>query len=122
MDSEVIEFNVKFDTIFNIANGKKTKFERDVSNDEIARKLFVTDENGEYVCRDEYKDEMDLPLCFVNITHMGYCPFVLRKYNKIKFVDWYGGEVVADIRTTCIYRYDKYWRISYGIENIIKIK
>lgn len=122
MESDIIDFNVKIDTLLKIVNSNKRVFERDISNDELARKLFLTDEDGDYVCQEQYKDEMELPLCFVNITRMGDFPFRIRKYDKIRFVDWYGGIALADIRTVKIYRFDRYWRISYKIDNVVKVK
>ena len=120
---ETIEFNVKFTTMMKILNGEKKKFERDIADVELARKLFQLDNDGNCVLNESARDEMNGCELFINsITRTGDFPFILKKYNKIRLIDWYGSAIIADIDSVQIFRNGRCWRISYKLKNAVKIK
>lgn len=118
-----IEFNVKFATMMKILSGEKKKFERDISDIETARQLFLLTDDGDCALNESAKEEMiGQPLFINSITRRGNFPFILKHYDTIKFTNTYGSSVIADVDGVHIYRHDRYWRISYRLKNVVKIR
>lgn len=84
-----------------IRSGQEKKFIHRVDEECLAREIYVTDDDGNFVINDIYKDRRRK--WEYNDLNNGNFPFVVRKYREVCFTSQFGGgpvtrEIIGDIQ------------------------
>ncbi len=116
---ELLTLHARSNRIANIANGTGHKYSRSVKDKDLAKQVFVTDEEGDLVLSKQFSD-----LKGVDIHDMNYdcCPFIIQEYKALRLVSTKNGdEVVAEIKDAEVTKdsAEDNWKITYLLGSII---
>lgn len=116
---EMLTLHAKSNKIANIANGTGHKYSRSVKDMDLARKVFVTDEEGNLVLNVQLKDKKSVE---IHNMHYDHCPFTIQEYKVLRLVSTKNGdEVVVEIKDAKVTKdnAENNWKITYLLGSII---
>lgn len=90
-NNELFTLHAKSNRIANIANGTGHKYSRSVKEIDMAKQVFVTDEEGTLVFKEQPRDWEHVDILDMHYDH---CPLVIQEYKDLRLVSTENGDEV----------------------------